>query len=48
MNANPAANDLPLPSLDDVRDEQGKPVSQADFIGHWTVLWFYPAAATSG
>ncbi|GEM_PF-3257834 len=34
--------------LADVRDHDGKPVAAGALAGHWTVLWFYPKAQTSG
>jgi peroxiredoxin Q/BCP len=29
-------------------DQNGEPVSLADLQGHWTVLWWFPKAFTSG
>jgi len=29
-------------------DQDGRPVSLADFRGRWVVLWWYPKASTSG
>ena len=29
-------------------DQDGNPVSLADFAGRWVVLWWYPKAATPG
>ncbi len=29
-------------------DHDGNPVSLSDFRGRWLVLWWYPAALTSG
>jgi peroxiredoxin Q/BCP len=29
-------------------DQDGRPVSLADFRGRWVVLWWYPKANTSG
>jgi peroxiredoxin Q/BCP len=29
-------------------DQDGKPVSLADFRGGWVVLWWYPKADTPG
>jgi hypothetical protein len=34
--------------LADVVDETGASVSLDQVLGHWTVLWFYPKANTSG
>lgn len=48
MHASPAPEALPLPSLAEVHDEQGNAINRDDVLGHWTVLWFYPAAATPG
>lgn len=48
MHATAAPSALPLPDLDQVRDEQGQPIARDSVLGHWTVLWFYPAAATPG
>lgn len=31
-----------------VVDSSGKAVSKSELLGHWTVIWFYPAAMTSG
>jgi peroxiredoxin len=31
-----------------VLDHQGNPVTKEDFLGHRTVLWFYPKAGTPG
>ena len=32
----------------EVRDHTGAAVSQGALLGHWSVLWFYPKAQTSG
>ena len=48
MHASPAPEALPLPSLAEVRDEAGNVIDRNAVLGHWTVLWFYPAAATPG
>ena len=48
MHASPAPEALPLPSLAEVRDEAGNLIARDAILGHWTVLWFYPAAATPG
>ena len=48
MHATPATEALPLPSLAQVHDEKGNAIAREDVLGHWTVLWFYPAAATPG
>jgi peroxiredoxin Q/BCP len=37
-----AAPDFTLP------DQHGNSVSLSDFRGRWLVLWWYPAALTSG
>jgi peroxiredoxin Q/BCP len=29
-------------------DQDGRPVSLADFGGSWVLLWWYPKAATPG
>lgn len=29
-------------------DEEGTPVSLADQVGHWVLLWWYPKASTRG
>jgi peroxiredoxin Q/BCP len=29
-------------------DQNGEPVSLADFRGSWVLLWWYPKAATPG
>ncbi len=39
---------LGLPSLAAVTDEEGVQVTEDDFKGHWTVMWFYPKAKTPG
>lgn len=39
---------LPAPSFSQVVDSAGAPVAASDLQGHWTVLWFYPAASTIG
>lgn len=36
------------PEFSKVVASDGQAVSKADLMGHWTVLWFYPAAQTSG
>jgi len=36
------------PEFSKVVASTGNPVSKADLLGHWTVLWFYPVAQTSG
>lgn len=38
----------PIPAFTQVADSTGTAVGPADLIGHWTVMWFYPAAGTSG
>lgn len=39
---------LALPEFSQVVDSSGQPVSKAQLLGHYTVLWFYPAASTGG
>lgn len=39
---------VPVPTFTQVVDSAGQPVSQDDLMGHYTVVWFYPAAQTSG
>lgn len=39
---------LALPAFAHVVDSSGAAVSDQDLLGHYTVLWFYPAAGTSG
>ncbi len=34
--------------LTEVRDHTGAPVAKDALRGHWSVLWFYPKAQTSG
>ena len=34
--------------LDGVLDQDGQPVGKDALLGHWSVLWFYPKAQTSG
>ena len=46
--APPADKDTGPPSLAGVLDTTGTPPKDTDLIGHWSVLWFYPAASTSG
>lgn len=36
------------PDFVQVKNSDGTVVSKADLLGHWTVMWFYPAALTSG
>ena len=43
-----AAEYLPLPAFSNVTDHKDVGVTPADFMGHWTVMWFYPAANTFG
>jgi cytochrome oxidase Cu insertion factor (SCO1/SenC/PrrC family) len=38
---------VPLPDFHAV-DQHGQPRSKEALLGHPTVLWFYPAAATAG
>jgi hypothetical protein len=38
----------PLPKADHVLDNTGAAVDVASLQGHWTVVWFYPAAQTAG
>jgi hypothetical protein len=42
----PAA--LPVPAFSDVVNQDALARTQADLVGHPTVMWFYPAAATAG
>ena len=37
-----------LPSLAGVVDTTGTPVLADQLKDHWSVLWFYPLASTSG
>jgi hypothetical protein len=37
-----------VPSFSQVTNRLGAPMSSADLVGHPTVVWFYPAAATGG
>ena len=46
--APPSDKDTGPPSLAGVLDTTGTPPKDTDLIGHWSVLWFYPAASTSG
>jgi len=39
---------LPAPTFASVLNRDGSPRSRDHLIGHPTVLWFYPAAATGG
>jgi hypothetical protein len=39
---------LAAPAFSGVRNRDGAVRSQADLMGHPTVLWFYPAAFTGG
>ena len=41
------AENLPLPEFS-ATAMNGQPRSQPDLLGHPTVIWFYPAANTSG
>ena len=36
------------PDFTQAKNSDGTAVSKADLVGHWTVMWFYPAALTSG
>lgn len=38
----------PLPEFTQVVDSEGEPVGPAELLGSPTVMWFYPAASTSG
>jgi thioredoxin-dependent peroxiredoxin len=31
-----------------VVDQDGTPITLADLLGKWTVLWWFPAAGTPG
>lgn len=37
-----------LAQFSGVKDSQNKLVTKDIFLGHWTVLWFYPFASTPG
>ena len=37
-----------MPSLAGVVDSTGAPVLEDQLKDHWSVLWFYPMASTSG
>ncbi|MSP91700.1 MAG: hypothetical protein EXR79_07835 [Myxococcales bacterium] len=37
-----------LPKTVAVKDSTGYLIDPADLVGKWTVMWFYPAAQTSG
>lgn len=39
---------LALPEFTQVVDSTGQSVSKDELLGHYTVLWFYPAASTGG
>jgi hypothetical protein len=39
---------LSVPSFTDVVNQDAQARTQADLVGHPTVMWFYPAAATAG
>jgi len=39
---------LPAPEFEHVVDHLSQPVSPDTLLGHHTVMWFYPVAATSG
>ncbi|MEQ1567660.1 MAG: hypothetical protein ABMA64_18605 [Myxococcota bacterium] len=39
---------LPVPTFTQVLAMDGTTRSSADLVGHPTVMWFYPAAATGG
>lgn len=39
---------LPLPTFTHVVDSTGAAVTPDMLVGHWTVMWFYPAASTAG
>ena len=38
----------PMPSLAGVVDSTGAPALEDQLLNHWSVLWFYPLASTSG
>ena len=40
-------NSIPAPEFTDT-DMDGTPRTRVDLIGHPTVIWFYPAATSSG
>ena len=39
---------LALPVFSGVLNHENKVVSAEDLLGHWSILWFYPAASTTG
>ena len=39
---------LPLPAFAKVVDSEAAAVTADALLGHYTVVWFYPAAQTSG
>ncbi len=47
LNGTPPASPVPLPTFS-ARNQLGEPRTEADLVGHPTVLWFYPAAGTYG
>lgn len=47
LNGTPPAEAVSLPTFA-ARNQYGEDRSEADLLGHPTVLWFYPAAGTYG
>lgn len=39
---------VPLPAFSKVVNSDTTPITAEDLLGHYTVVWFYPAAQTSG
>jgi hypothetical protein len=48
LNGTPPAENLPVPSFDQVVADDGTARTSADLQGAPTVIWFYPAAFTGG
>jgi hypothetical protein len=48
LNGTVPPDALPVPTFSDVVNQDAQARTQADLIGHPTVMWFYPAAATVG
>jgi cytochrome oxidase Cu insertion factor (SCO1/SenC/PrrC family) len=46
-NGTPPESPIPVPTFT-ARNMDGETRTQADLVGHPTVIWFYPAAGTSG
>lgn len=47
LNGTAPASDVPPPDFT-ATNMDGAARTQADLLGHPTVMWFYPAAATAG